>query len=160
MVDKKKGAILLGLAMLGVLALWLAGHGRIPGSGLVERIPMENIARVTARKTLENSSGAEELGARDLTPEEVRRFYGALSETRLREMGERPFSITTEERYYISFLDAQGRVAGTMKFYGDRALIFDYAWGDRPAVHQRYSIDPSGPSSLNDFFALPGLWAE
>lgn len=157
---KRKGAVLLGLAALAVLALWLLCRGPVPGSRLAERLPAEGVARVTARKTLENSSATEELGARDLTPEEVRRFYGALSETRLREIGEQPFSITTEERYYISFLDAQGRIAGTMKFYGDRALVFDYAPGDRPAVHERYSIDPSGSASLNDFFALPGLWAE
>lgn len=75
-----------------------------------------------------------------MTPEEVRELYRRLSEVKLRDLGQQAFSITGPERYYLSFAGDQDSGIAAIKLYGDKTLIFDRVYGDRPAIHKRYSI--------------------
>ena len=75
-----------------------------------------------------------------VTPEEVRELYRRLSEVKLRDLGQQAFSITGPERYYLSFAGDQDSGIAAIKLYGDKTLIFDRVYGDRPAIHKRYSI--------------------
>ena len=136
---KKPGAVLLGLAAAAGV-LWLAFWRPVPGKRLVEQLPGEDVVRVTVRETLEDGETVRELDARELTPEEVRELYRRLSEVKLRDLGQQAFSITGPERYYLSFAGDQDSGIAAIKLYGDKTLIFDRVYGDRPAIHKRYSI--------------------
>lgn len=48
--------------------------------------------------------------------------------------------IRTNIRYFVIFEDFDGRAEGRTEFYGNQALIFDYACGDKPPVYKRYLI--------------------
>ncbi len=76
-------------------------------------------------------------------------MFKIISNSQLKDIGLKPFAIDTEVRYFVYLCNSEGYAEGTMKFYGDKILIFDYVYGDRPATHKRYSIVSS---SFKDFF--------
>lgn len=146
---KKAVALMLCLAALGAAVVLLVCRGRVSGDKLFDYIAAEGIVHITVQKTIENSAAVEDLGSFALTPSERERFYALLSETRLKDLGARPFAIHTEVRYYVSLCNSEGYAEGTMKFYGNDTMLFDYASGGRPAVHKRYAVESS---SLQEFF--------
>lgn len=141
--------VIIIVVVLGVVGFLSVNRGHISGDELFDQIPMENVTQITVQKTRENSASIEELGSFELTQSQIEQFYRIFSDTQLKDIGQRSFAINTEIRYFVFFLNSEGNADGTMKFYENEALILDYAYGDRPAIHKRYSIISS---SLNDFF--------
>lgn len=146
---KKKWVVFFGLAAFGVIVLLFVYGGRISGDRLFDYIQVDNIVRITVQKTVESSSSAEDQGFFDLTRSEIERFYAVISDSEMKGIRGEAFGINTEVRYYVFLYNSEGYAEGTMKFYGDEELIFDYVYGDRPAIHKRYSIRVS---SFEDFF--------
>lgn len=124
-------------------------HNHHFGDELLNYIRMENITEITVQKTLEDDNTIKDCGTFVLNQTETEEFYKIFSEARIKDIGRRPFSFNTKVRYYIYFNNFEGRTEGTMKFYENEIVIFDYVYGDRPAIHKRYSIISS---SLKNFF--------
>lgn len=123
--------------------------GRTSGDKLLDYIPMENITEIKVQKTIDDGTTIEDCGNFELNQSEIEQFYKIFSEAQIKDIGGQPFTINTEVRYFVFFNDSKGRTEGTMKFYENEVMIFDYVYGDRPAIHKRYSIISS---SLKDFF--------
>ena len=107
------------------------------------------MAEVEFQKTLEDGEHTEECASFALEPAEIEQFYEALSAAKLKDIGAQSFPINSDIRYYIFLNNADGVPVGTLKFYAADTLIFDFAYGDQPAAHGRYSIQSS---SLADCF--------
>ena len=144
----KKTAVLIAIILMG-LAFLLFYRGHTSGAGLLDHIPIENITEITVQKTIDDGTTIEDRGTFELDQAEIDRFYEIFSETQIKDIGGQPFSFDTDIRYFVFFHDPEGRTNGTMKFYENEAVIFDYVYGDRPALHKRYRILSS---SLNEFF--------
>ena len=141
----KKVIVYLILLAFLLCAFW----GTLSGKEIVDYIEADGIEEIVIKKTLEDGNGIEDYCTFKLKSEDVRELYAMLSEMKVKNIGEKSFSINTNVRYYVYLNDANGFSKGTMKFYGDEVLIFDYVYGDRPPIHKRYSIVSS---SIKDFF--------
>ena len=147
MSAKKKLLLLLGLV---VMAVGFASLNRqTSGRRLLSWIQQENITQVTVQKTIENGAH-QDLGAVTLTASEAEQFYAVLSEAQLRESGAQTFTVSSDVRYCVSFLDAAGISKGTLRFYGDEFLLFDLASNHHAPIHKRYSIRVSDCSAFFD----------
>lgn len=133
-----------------LIAVLLCILGRIfPEKGVDDYIETDDIEEIVIKKVLEDGNGIEECCIFPLEKEDINEFYTILSEMNVTNLKTQPFSISKNIRYYVYLNDANGFSKGTMKFYGDEVLIFDYVYGDCPSIHKRYSITSS---SIKYFF--------
>ena len=146
---KKKGVLFLIIALIGAIAIILYFNHHISGDKLLNHIQMDNITQVSVKKTLEDSDSIEDLGHFYLCESEIQEFFEIFSSCQLKDIRQQSFPISTDVRYYVFLFNSEGNIEGTMKFYEDDVLIFDYIYGDRPAIHKRYSIMSS---SFKNFF--------
>lgn len=121
----------------------------LPEKGVEAYINADDIEEIVVKKALEDGSGIEDCFVFSLEKEDINEFYAILSEIKVKNIKKQPFSINTNVRYYVYLNDSSSVSKGTMKFYGDEVLIFDYVYGDCPSIHKRYSITSS---SIKDFF--------
>lgn len=144
---KPKGRV-IGLVVLVLFAaavlLFLLFRNYRSGAVLVKEIETGDIVQVTVQKTADDGTGEKELGSFDLSPDEVTEFLTILGESKLKELGTRPSSINTDIRYYVLFKTSSAASKGTIKFYGDKTLVFDLTYDSREPVHGRYEIVSSG----------------
>lgn len=147
MAPKKRKTVIGCLILIAILlcVFWRVSSGE----NIVDYIEADDIQEIIVKKTLEDGSGEEDCCTLKLEREEVTDFYAILSELKVKNIGKQPFPISTNVRYYVYLNDANGFSKGTMKFYEDEVLLFDYVYGDRPAIHKRYSV---ASSSIKDFF--------
>ena len=143
-IDYKKIIICLIFLLVLLCVFWRILSEKI----IVEYIETDDVQEIVVKKTYEDGNGIEDCCTFKLATEEVSEFYTILSEMKVKNIGESSFPINTNIRYYIYLNDANGTSIGIMKLYGDEVLIFDYVYGDRPSIHERYSIVSS---SIKDF---------
>ncbi|MBQ8802898.1 MAG: hypothetical protein IJZ53_04610 [Tyzzerella sp.] len=84
-----------------------------------------------------------------LTSDETERFYNILEELELVNKGTAPIPFKSSIRYYVQFMDEDGRETASLEFYGDELLIFDFFPDDEPSIFKRYEIANTGTT---DFF--------
>lgn len=156
MILKKKKILVLCIAIVVIIVLLCFYCGRVSGDQVLDYIPMEDVTEIVVRKTIDDGKTIKDCGTFQLNQAEAEQFCHVFSEAKLKDIGKQSFPIRTTVRYYVYFNVSNSRIngtmefyEGTMEFYGDDVLIFDYVYGDRPAVHERYSIRLS---SLEDFF--------
>lgn len=143
----KKKKIAAGCLILFVILLCVFGRTLFEKE-IVDYIEVDEIEEIIIKKTLEDGNGIEDCCTFKLESEDITEIYTILSEMKVKNIGEQPFSINTNVRYYVYLNDVTGFSKGTLKFYEDEVLIFDYVYGDHPSVHKRYSIISS---SIKDF---------
>lgn len=143
----KKKILVLCLAIL-VLFLW-AYFRPVSGEKLLDHIQKEKLTEIIVKKTIDDGTSAEDLGTVQLEGSAIERFYTVLSGAKVKDIGERAFPFNTNIRYHVFLNNAEGITEGTLKFYEQEAVIFDHAYGDRPAIHKRYSLTSA---SVKDFF--------
>lgn len=150
MLNKKRNTFLaiVVLLSLGIFLFVFCGN-RISGQELIDYIPTGNVTKIVVQKVLDDGVTIEDFGSFELDDSEIELFYTNLSSSTLKDIGEHSFTINNDVRYFVYLSNSSGYIEGTMKFYDDEILIFDYVYGDRPALHKRYSITSS---TLIDFF--------
>lgn len=143
----------IAVLLIGAITLifLISLFSQVSGNEILGYIQKEDISLVTIEKTLENSDGMEQLKNHELTADELTQFYDYFAEMKLKNIDTSSFKIESEVRYYISFKNHDGNEVCTMKFYNDDALIFDYIYGTKSPVHERYKIINTG---LVDYFEL------
>lgn len=146
---KRIRMIALCFVIIGVVVFLFIYCRSISGRDLFDYIQLDNIERITVQKVVENDTLPYDFGSFLLTQSEIDSFFEVISDSQLKDIGLNSFAINTEVRYFAYFCNSEGYAEGTMKFYGDKTLIFDYVYGDRPAIHKIYSIVSS---SFEDFF--------
>lgn len=154
---KKKSIACMVIAVMIIFSCFYCGYrSRVSGDEVLEYIPRENVTEILIRKTVEDGEETKDCGTVRLTQAETYWFYRVFSEAKLKDIGTQTYPFRTKFRYYVYFNVSDSHIngpvefyEGAMEFYGDEMLLFDYVYGDRPAVHGRYAIRSS---ALEIFF--------
>lgn len=138
---KKLSFFLVSVSLTVVILLFIVFHTYTSGITLIEYIQTSNISQATIqKKQINNGTVTEDFGPFTLTSNEFNQFLEILGKATLKDIGKQPFTISTDTRYVVTFKGPSPFREATMKFYGDKVLIFDCIFDEQAPIHKRYSI--------------------
>ena len=128
------------VAVILVVGAVIYFYPRTTGSELLKLLQWDNIETVTIKKTEGDGTEVTTVATCELTEEELSSFCELFRGTKLKSFNQEVFRTSSDTKYYISFLSAQGYEVCEMKLYNDEYLMFDYLSREDSREYRRYKI--------------------
>lgn len=128
------------VAVILVVGAVIYFYPRTTGDELLEYLQWDNIETVTIKKTEGKEIDSTTVATRELTEEELSSFCELFRGTKLKSFNKETFRTSSDTKYYISLLSAQGYEVCEMKLYNDEYLMFDYLSREDSREYRRYKI--------------------